>query len=100
MPSDDRDSMINIVFDALPFVPDDALPRQGEELFREAAREAGGAIEGFARDALTEPSVSPLLRGVFTYSPYLTQELAKDLPFAREVVEDGPDDVFQRMVDE
>lgn len=93
--------MITILPNALPFAADPALSRQGEDRWRERAEESGALeIRHFAWDALADPSVGPLLRAIFTYSPHLTQEATRDIAFTRKVIEDGPDAAFASMIDD
>jgi glutamate-ammonia-ligase adenylyltransferase len=77
-----------------------ALIRRGEERWREHARDtANPAIMRFAADALNDASLRSLFQAVFAYSPYLTQELMRNIAFAREIVETGPNAALTRVID-
>jgi glutamate-ammonia-ligase adenylyltransferase len=93
--------MITIRSDIVTHTNDSQLVRRGETHWQEHARESGdGAIMRFARDALADSSLGPLLRGVFANSPFLTQELAGNIPLVREIMEHGPDIAFERTLTE
>ena len=75
--------------------------RRGEEHWRERANASGDrGIIGFAADSLADAAIGPFLRAVFANSPYLTQELTGNIGFAREIIEDGADELFARLVAE
>ncbi len=48
-------------------------------------------LAAFAQDAHDDPAANALLAAVFGNSPYLARSLTADLPFARSLVQDGPE---------
>ena len=70
-----------------------------EDVHRQRWREAAGrsdddTLRALADDALSDPSIAPLLAAMFGNSPYLSQCLISDLAFARRLLKDGPDTAF------
>jgi glutamate-ammonia-ligase adenylyltransferase len=59
-----------------------------------AARTDDAALQEFAAQAAD----LPLLRAAFGNSPYLSQSLIGDPAFARTLLEEGPDPVFDRLL--
>jgi len=93
--------MITILSDTLPHTNDPLMVRRGEEQWLDRANASGDArIIGFAAESLADASIGALLRSVFANSPFLTQELAGNVNFVRELVEIGPDDLFARLAAE
>ena len=93
--------MITILSATLPYTADTLLVRRGEERWLERAQDSGDpAIIDFAKEALADDAVGRLLRAVFAYSPFLTQELVGHIGFMRELVERGQDETFCRLLDE
>ena len=85
-----------------------ALPRPGDEaalelhrdLWREAAeREDDEALRAFCLDAGVSPGARALLDAVFANSPFLSRCLIADPPFARLLIEKGPDAACARSLD-
>ena len=75
------------------------MARQGAARWREHASESGDtATIAFAESALADSAAGPLLRGIFANSPYLTQKLVSDIPFARLIIEAGPDAAFEQTI--
>ncbi len=91
--------MITILSNKLPQANDSTLTRLGEERWTQRAQESGKAgTMDFAAAALTDATLGPLLRGVFAHSPFLTQEMAGNIPFLREIAETGFDAAFDRVL--
>jgi glutamate-ammonia-ligase adenylyltransferase len=93
--------MITILSDSLPHTIDALSVRRGEEQWREhAAADGDISVAGFADEALADPAVGALLRSIFANSPFLTQELVGNVAFVREIVEDGTEATFDRLLAE
>ena len=93
--------MIPVLSTILPHTLDPPSVRRGEEHWHERANASGERqIIEFAADSLADAAIGPLLRTIFAHSPFLTQELIGNIPFARNVLESGPDAVFDRLVGE
>ena len=54
----------------------------------------------FARRLLEDPAGNALLDAVFGNSPFLSQSMSSEFAFAREVLEQGPDAAFARVLAE
>ncbi len=93
--------MITILSDTLPHTNDPLTVRRGEEQWLDRANASGDArIIGFATESLADASIGALLRSVFANSPFLTQELAGNVDFVRDMVEIGADALFARLAAE
>ena len=93
--------MITILPDTLPHTNDPLPVRRGEEQWRDRANASGDQkIIGFATESLADASIGALLRSIFANSPFLTQELAGNIDFVRELVESNADDLLARLVAE
>jgi len=92
--------MLTILPDQLPNTNAPDLVRQGEELWRDSAEAEGRSVSLFAAAALADPQIGALLRAVFANSPFLTQELVRNIPFVRDIVGLGPDGAFARILAE
>jgi glutamate-ammonia-ligase adenylyltransferase len=91
--------MITIANATLPCKRDPALVSRGEERWHEHARtSANPAIIRFAKEAMDDASLRSLFHAVFTYSPYLTQELTRSIAFVQEIVDAGPAAAFDRLI--
>src|ERR1019366_7548837 len=91
--------MIPIRSNILPHTHDPLSVRRGEEHWRERANASGDpGIIGFAADSLADAAIGPFLRALFANSPYLTQELTGHIGFVRDIVEHGPNVVFDRLI--
>jgi glutamate-ammonia-ligase adenylyltransferase len=78
---------------------DEPAVRRGEERWREKAAEtADPTIVRFADAALADRAIGDLLRTIFAHSPFLTQEATGNIAFFREIVDDGLDDGFDRLL--
>jgi glutamate-ammonia-ligase adenylyltransferase len=73
----------------------DAAARGLERWAEQAARSPDAEAAAFARAYAEDPAGRALLESVFGNSPFLTQALLLDLPFARRMLTDGWDEAFQ-----
>jgi glutamate-ammonia-ligase adenylyltransferase len=91
--------MITILSDTLPHTIDPLSVRRGEEQWQEHADAGGDArVARFATEALADPAVGALLRSIFGNSPFLTQELVGNVAFVQQIVADGAEKTFNRLV--
>lgn len=88
-------------FAMLPKPSDPAAAALGLEHWRErAARCADEELRAFAETFAASAEGRRILEAAFGNSPYLTQSLVLDLPFARRLFEEGCDAVFPALMDE
>lgn len=82
-----------------PAAGDRALARHGLERWAEAA-EADADTARFARALAADGRGRALLEAVFGNSPYLSHILLAEMPFARRLIEAGPDAAFAEVMGE
>jgi glutamate-ammonia-ligase adenylyltransferase len=81
-------------------IADAPAVRRGEERWRERAAESGDPATGrFAAEALADPALGGVLRAAFAYSPFLTQELAGNVAFVRDIAGQDFDPAFDTLLE-
>jgi [glutamine synthetase] adenylyltransferase / [glutamine synthetase]-adenylyl-L-tyrosine phosphorylase len=89
------------IFPSLPRPADPAAAARGFEHWTErAARAEDAGVREFAEAFASSPEGRRALEAVFGNSPYLTQSLVLDLPFAKRLFEQGCDAVFPALLEE
>jgi len=85
----------------LPRAADQDAVGLGAERWTEAGDGTGDPDDSeFARRLLEDPAGNALLDAVFGNSPFLSQSMSSEFAFAREVLEQGPDAAFARVLAE
>ena len=68
-----------------------------ERWLNAAGSEADPVLQAFIRDVHDDPATRALLGAAFGHSPFLANCLIADPPFARQLIEDGPDQAFAEV---